>query len=352
MRKLDASVSIVTFACLIMLFMSGGNSLAMAEEFPHLTAEQAIATARRNAKPGSSVTILWKIIATADTRRIGDQALEQAQTHSIERYENGLLVNILRSGGYLLAETDPRTNNMVATHLVLLEAGGAVKDTRTECHGVVKLADAGELVKDTVEFVKQLYSTPSTDESSLASKFYGGSFPDGDQFPDDLFAIPNFLRKPGAKPNEVREAAALYWGYLFWPARYALSMPAFSASPAAAGDAAEKKRDMLKAEFLQSNNMDPNINPIDFDNIQSEKQLQERIELLIRLDRFLEDSYRRKAGPAVVGANLSILTMPLSVDVDLNQAGQYVSSSPPKSLFLWHRVATGGFAVKEITWDW
>jgi len=314
MKKVDVSVAIICLACLIMLFMSGGSSLAMAEEAPHLTAEQAIAAARRNAKPGSSFTILWKIIANADTRRIGDQALEQAQARKIEPYENGILVNILRSGGYLLAETNPRTNNMVATHLVLMEAGGAVKDVQTECHGVVKLADAGELVKDTAELVKQLYSTPSTEESSLASRFYGGNFPEADQFPDSLFTIPDSLRKTGANPNEVR--------------------------------------DMLKAEFLQSNKLDPNINPIDFDNIQSERQLQERIELLTRLDRFLEDSLRKEADPAVVRQNLSMLTMPLSVDVDLNQEGQYVSTSPPKLLFLWHRLATGGFAVKEITWDW
>ena len=352
MKKVDVSVAIICLACLIMLFMSGGSSLAMAEEAPHLTAEQAIAAARRNAKPGSSFTILWKIIANADTRRIGDQALEQAQARKIEPYENGILVNILRSGGYLLAETNPRTNNMVATHLVLMEAGGAVKDVQTECHGVVKLADAGELVKDTAELVKQLYSTPSTEESSLASRFYGGNFPEADQFPDSLFTIPDSLRKTGANPNEVREAAALFWGYLSWPLRSALSMPAFAASPAAAGDAAEKERDMLKAEFLQSNKLDPNINPIDFDNIQSERQLQERIELLTRLDRFLEDSLRKEADPAVVRSNLSILTIPLRVDVDLNQEGLYESASPPNSLFSWHRLATGGFAVKEITWDW
>jgi hypothetical protein len=324
----------------------------VAQHGEHLTPQQAIAAARRNAKPGSSFTILWKIIANADTRRIGDRALEKAQAHKNELYENGILVNILRSGGYLLAETNPRTNNMVATHLVLIEAGGAVKDVQTECHGVVKLADAGELVKDTAELVRQMYSTPSTGVSSLASRFYGGNFPEEDQFPDSSFAIPNFLRRPGANPSEVREAAALFWGYALWAPRYALSMPAFAASPAAAENAAEKERDTLKAEFLQSNNMDPNINLVDFDNIQNERQLQERIELLTRLDRFLEDSLRKEADPAVVRQNLSILTMPLRVDVDLNQEGQYVSTSPPKLLFLWQRLATGGFAVKEITWDW
>ena len=331
--------------------MHGESSLAMAQEAPRLTAEQAIAAAQSNAKPGSSFTVLWKIVANADTRRIGDQALEQAQAQKIELYENGILVNMLRSGGYLLAETDPRTNNMVATHLVLREAGGAVKDTRTECHGVVKLADAEELVKDTTELVKQIYSTPSTEESSLESRFYGGSFPDGDQFPDDLFAIPDFLRKPGANPNEVREASALFWGYLFWTARYALSMTAFAANPAAAESAAEEKRDALKAEFLQSNNMAPNFN-LDLDNIQNERQLQERIEFLTKLDGSLEDALKKEADLTVVRSNLSILTMPLRVDVDPSQEGQYVSSSPPKSLFVWHRLATGGFAVKEITWDW
>lgn len=352
MRKFDTGVSIITFACLIMLFMSGGNSLALAEDFPHLTAEQALAAAHSNAKSGSSLTILWKIIANTDTRRIGDQALEQAQTRKIESYENGLLVDILRSGGYLLAEIDTRTNNIVALHLVLVEAGGSVKDIESKCHGVVKLDDAEVLVKDTVELVKLLYSTPSTDESSLASKFYGGNFLDADKFPDSLFTIPDSLRKSGAKANEVREATALFWGYLFWPSRSALSMPGFSASPAAAEDAAEKQRDALKAEFLQRNNMDPSINLVNFDDIQSEKQLQERIELLRRLNSFLEDSLRKKADPAIVGANLSIVTMPLSVDVDPTQTGQYVSSSPPKSLFLWHRVSAGGFAVKEITWNW
>ena len=323
----------------------------MAQDGPRLTAEQAIAAARRNAKPGSSFTVLREIVTNEDMRRIGDQALEQAQAHKIELYENGIFINLLRSGGYLLAETDPRTNNMVATHLVLLEAGGAVKDVRTECHGVVKLADAEELVKATTELVEQLYSTPSTEESSLESRFYGGSFPDGDQFPDDLFAIPSFLRKPGANPNEVREASALYWGYLFWTARYALSMPAFAANPAAAGSAAEKKRDALMAEFLQSNNMDPNFNLLDFDNIQNERQLRERIELFTGLDRFLEDALKKEADPTVVRANLYLLTMPMGVDVYLNQEGEYMSSSPPNSLFLWHRLATGGFAVKEITWD-
>jgi hypothetical protein len=350
MKRVGVIAAIIYVTCLMMPFMHEGSLHAMAEDGPRLTAEQAIAAARRdaNAKPDSKFTILREIVANADTRRTGDQALEQAKAHKVELYENGLLANILRAGGFLLAETDPRTNYVIKLHIVLLESGGAVKDLRHECHGDVSLADAGELVKDTAEFVEQLYSTPSTEDSSLASRYYGGTFPDGDQFPGTLFAIPNSLRRLGANSNEVREAAALYGGYNFWSWRYALSMPVYAASPVTALNAAEHKENALTKEFLQSNHMDPGLD-LDLENIRSKTQLQERISLLKRLNKFLEEALKNDSDPTIVRANLSIVMMPLGVDVDLSQdEGQYVSSTPSMLMFLWHRLASGGFAVKMI----
>jgi hypothetical protein len=346
MKRVGVFLAMIGFACLIIPFACGGIPLAMAQDGSRLTAEQAIAAAHRNAKPGSSFMVLREIVANADTRRIGDQALEQAQSKKVELFLNGILANVLRSGGFLLAETDPRTNNVIALHLVSLEPGGAPKDSWLECPGVLKLADAEELVKDTTEFVEQLYSTPSTEESSLASRFYGGSFPEGDQ---SLFAIPNSLRKLGANSNEVREAAALCGGYIFWEFRYALSMPAYAVGPIAVLSAAEDRRDTLKGEFLRSNHLDPNFH-LDLDNVQSEKQLQERIELLTRLDKFLEDALKNEGDPTVVRANLPLATMPLGVEVNLSRdEGHYGSSTPSMFVFFWDRLATGGFAVKMIT---
>jgi hypothetical protein len=346
MRNLLMVAILASFALAAVGQGSSKSTIAQLPRPPGLTYEEAIAAARRNAKPGSSFTVLREFVANADTRRIGDQALEKVQAHKIELYENGLLVNFLRSGGFLLAETNPQTNYVIALHIVLLESGGAVKDLRPECHGVVGLADAEELVKDTTKFVEQLYSTPSTEDSFLARRFYGGSFPEGDL---SLFAIPNSLRKLGANPHEVQEAAALYWGYLFWAPRYALSMPAFAVSPTEAESAAEDKRDTLKAIFLQGNHMDPNFH-LDLDNVQSERQLQERVEFLTRLDKFLEDALKNEGDPTVVRTNLSIVAMPLALDVDLNQdEDQYETGSPSMLVFVWHRLATGGFVVKSIT---
>jgi hypothetical protein len=351
MRKVGHLAAVICAVCLMIPLM-GGISLGMAQPGPRLTAEQAIAMARRNAKPGSSFSVLWEVVANADTQRIGDQALEQARARKIELLEDGLLASILRSGGFLLAETDPKTTCVVTTHLVTLGSDGVPKDLflPEDPHSGpgINLADARELVKDTTEFVEQLFSTPSTEDSSLV-KFYGGSFPDGDRFPGTLFAIPSSLRKLGANPSEAQEAATLFGGYALWEFRYALSMPAFAASPVPALGAAEEKRETLKAEFLRSNHLDPKLD-LDLDNVQSERQLQERIDLLTRLDKFLEEALKNESDPTVVRTNLSIAAMPLAVGVDLNQdEGQYVSSTPSMLAFVWHRLATGGFAVTTIT---
>jgi hypothetical protein len=344
MKKVGVILAIVCLACFP--FMNGRNSLAMAGEVPSLTADQAIAAARRDAKPGSSFTILREIVANADTRRIGDQALEQAQARKVELFQNGILADFLRSGGFLIAETDPRTNSVVSLHLVTLGRDGVPENLVTGPG--TNLADTQKLVKDTTELVEQLYSTPSTEGSSLEDRFYGGSFPEGDLSQDTLFAIPNSLRKLGANPNEVQKAAALFGGYILWEFRYALSMPTYAASPVAALSAAENKREALKAEFLRSSHMDPNLD-LDLDNIGSKRQLQERVELLTRLDKVLENALKNEGDPTVVRANLFIVKMPLGVDVDLSRdEGHYGSSTPSMLMFFWDRLEKGGFVVKMI----
>jgi hypothetical protein len=348
LTKTGIIAAAICLTCLIIPFEGEGIPLGVAQRGPRLTAQDAITVARRNAqKPGSSFTVLREIVANADTRRIGDQALEQARARKIELFENGILVDILRSGGFLLAETDPRTNSVVLFHLVSLGRGGVPEDVLLGPG--TNLADTQELVKNTTELAEQLYSTPSTDDSSLESRFYGGRFPEGDLSQDTLFAVPHSLLKLGADPDEVREAAALYGGYLFWAPRYALSMPFFAASPVAAENAAEDKRNTLKAEFLRTNHMDPNLR-LDPEKIQSKGQLQERIELLKKLDKFLEDALKNEGDPTVVTANLSIATMPLGAGAT-SGLGQGIYSSSTASLFMffWQRLPTGGFAVSFIS---
>lgn len=351
MRKMGFIAAAICVVCLIEPFKGREISLGMAQHSQRLTPQGAIDVARRNSKAGSSFTVLREIVANADTRRVGEQALEQARAHQIELYENGILADLLRSGGFLLAETEPRTNNVIALHLLSLGPDAVPSDAFDPCHGALKLADAEELLKDTTEFTEELYSTPPSEASSLESRFYGGSFPECGQSREcALFAVPHSLLKLGAGRNEYREAAALYGGFDLSVIRYAVSMPAFAANPLVATRAAAEKWDALKAEFLRNNHMDPDFH-FDLENIRNREQLRERIDVLRRLDKFLEEALRTEADSALVKANISVAVIPLGGVVADTQNGQVIYQSGTASLIgvHWRRLPTGGFAVYRIS---
>ena len=350
MRKIDFIAAAFCLVCLIRPFKGREFSPGMAQDSPRLTPEEAIDAARRNSKAGSSLTILKEIVANPDTRHIGDQALEQAKAHQIELYRNGMLADLLKSGGFLLAETEPRTNNVVALHLLSLGPDGVPKDSFDPCRGAIKLADAEELVKETTEFVEQLYSTPSTQTLSLEGRFYGGSFPEcGPSDECTLFAVPRSLLKLGVGQSEYREAVALYGAVDLSGFQYALSLPSFAANPLVATRAAAEKWDALKAEFLRNNQMDPDFH-FDLEDIRSKEQLRKRIDVLRRLDKFLEEALKNKVDPDLVKANISVATIPLGVDGNTGN-GQvlYSSSMATLTVIYWRRLPSGGFAVHLIS---
>lgn len=349
MRKMGLIAAVICAACLIIPRKGRGTSLST-QHGARLTAQDAISVARRNAqKPGSSFTVLREIVANADTRRIGDQALEQARTHKVELYQKGILADVLTSGGFLLAETDPRTHDAIAFHLISLGSDGVPNDASYPCDGAVKLVDADALAKDTAEFIEELYSTPVSETVSLESRFYGGSFPEYGRSEEwSMFAVPRSLLKLGADPSEVREVAALDGGLQFFGFRYAVSMPVFAASPLAAIRAGEEKWESLKTEFLRNNRMPPDFH-FDLENIRTKEQLQERIDVLRRLNTFIEQAIENEANPTLVKANISVATIPLGVAADTeDDQTRYNSGTRSLLVIYWQRLPTGGFAVRAI----
>ena len=358
MRKMGVIAAAICLVCLILPLEGGGISLGVAQTVQRLTLQEAIAVARRNPrtkKLGGTFSVLREIVANADTRRIGDQALEQARTLHVKLFQNGILADFLRSGGFLVAEAEPRTNNVIALHLVSLGPDNVPNDAVYPCYPAAKLADAEELVKDTTKFANELYSARPSEATSLESRFYGGRFPEygGPEARDyTLFAVPRSLLKLGADPNEVREAAVLYGELGFWGFRYAVSMPAFAASPLVATQAAEDKWEALKAEFLRKNHMDPQFQ-FDPENIRSKEQLQQQIDLLSRLDKLLEDALKNEADPALVKANISVATIPLDVGrggpFNQDDKTQFGSGTASLLVIYWQRLPAGGFAVIVIS---
>lgn len=337
---------------------TGRNLVWHASNPQRLTLQEAISAARRNPRTsqlGGTFSVLREIVSNADTRRVGDQALAQARATHIKLYKNGILADVLRSGGFLLIQTFPpnnKTNNVnplpfvSVLHLVSLGRDGAPKDVFWGPGD--NLANTQELLKDTTEFAEELYSTHPSEAASLESRFYGGRFPEDNLFQGTLCAIPHSLLELGAAPNDVREVAALYGGLQLSGFQYAVSMPAFAADPLVATRAAEEKWEVLKAEFLRNNRMDPQFH-FDPENIRSKKQLQDRIEVLKRLDKFMEAALKSGADSSIVKANLSVATLPMGGGPASGLGrGIYMSGTASLLEFYWQRLPAVGFAVRAV----
>ncbi len=74
MKRVGVLVAILCLAWMVIPFMPEGSSLAKAQDGPRLTAEQAIIAARRNAKPGSSFTVLWEVVSGIALRRVASRS--------------------------------------------------------------------------------------------------------------------------------------------------------------------------------------------------------------------------------------------------------------------------------------
>lgn len=347
MRKTGVMAAVICVACLLIPFRGRRFSLGTAQNSQHLTLQEAIAAAQHNAKTGSSFTVLREIVANTDTRRVGDEAFNEAQTHHIEPFGDGILVDFLKSGGFVLGEAEPSTNDLIALHLVSLGPDGVPKDAQWGSDGVVNLDDAREVVKDTAQFTEELYSTSTSEGMSLERRFYGGSFPECSSDDCGMFGIPRSLLKLGADRDEYRQVVVLSSGLALSAFRYALSIPTFAANPLVAMQSS--KWDALEAEFLRKNHMPAKFD-FDPEDIRSKEELRERLDVLKRLDRFMEEALGKEANSALVKANLSVATIPLEVGA-YTREGVVLYGSGTASLIViyWQRLPTGGFAVYGIS---
>jgi hypothetical protein len=293
---------------------------------------------------------LRELRTNASTRRIGEQSLKEARDRHIKPYGNGILSDVLINGGFLVAETEPATNNLVGLHLVSVGRRGRPVSFPYRSEFGVRFDEAAKMVQDTADFVGALLSTPPSRATSLESRFFGGRFPEYDEpWLYSYFAIPRSVLKIKADPTEYRELAALYGGYLFWPYRYALSDSAYAANPSKALQAAAHKLDDLARQFLRNNNKSPDFE-YDLQNISTQDQVRERIDWLRRLDELYEETLKKDAAaPALVEANKSIATIPWGLEAVTRGSETFFATTASGVVVYWQRLPTGALVVKEIS---
>ena len=292
-----------------------------------LTPDQALAAAHSaTTRSGTSLQVLRQIQGTASTRDVAEKSREEADLHHVALYGDGIFLDVLNAGGFLVLESDPTTGNAISIYLVSSGSDGRPVIESHAVEGNVPASLATDLVNKTADFAAALLVTPTSKFKGIEGNFSGGRFPEyerpGEQ---SIFSIPHNLRKLKADEDQYRDLAALFGGYLFWPVRCAMSMPIYAANPSRALAAARQNQEELTAHFLQNHHKEADFmyDLQDLESIREPGELRDRISCFTQLDDFLEQALESEVGSSVFAANRPISTLAL-------QLGSFGNENAPR----------------------
>jgi hypothetical protein len=320
-----------------------------------LSRGQALAALRsKSSKPNSSFQIVREFTSTNEMQDFAQRAAEEASSRHVGVSEDGIFLALLRTGGFLILETDPATGSAISLNLISSGTDGDAIIESKQVEGDVSAVVAKELIENTADFVDALLDTPLSRVRGLESRFYGGRFPQyGSSEEQSLFAVPSTIRDLEVADSQAGELAALQGACNFWPIRYALSMPVYAASPDNAFRLALKKYESLISEFAQKNNKGPNLiyDLADLETVRTREQLRERISWFRRLDNFLEEAFQAEYVSSTFSVNKTISTVAIqmgTITTGKELTFAVMTSAGPGVIVGWKQLPDGTFAVTEL----
>lgn len=318
-----------------------------------LTPDEAVAAVRsKKANSGASFHVIRELDSNTATQEVAQHSLHEASSHHVSLYGDGIFLDLLNTGGFLILEVEATTGNATALHLVSSGTDGRAAIESHPIEGKVSASLAQELMKETADFVDILLTTQASGAGMLESRFDGGHFPEYDKSEDySFFAVPRDMRKIPGDNSESGELAALFGGAQFWPIRYALSMPIYPADPNGALKSAWRKYEALFKEFAQRNNEKPDFgyDLQDLQSIRTSEQLRHRVAAFRDLDAFLEQKLRAQDGStSVVNRSISSLAINLG-SIESPEEHFYAVMTVPGIIVGWKLLDTGDLVVERVS---
>lgn len=307
--------------CCMCLLLPASTQLPSGPAAQELTEEQAESALR--GKVGASHTVefvtLRKVEATSNTRSVAHECLHEAQLKHIEMYGEGVLLNFLRTGGFVVLEFDAKTR--LATHVQLVtrdETGKAAIHSEI-VEGQLTKNEAVALTQRNESFSGAVLP-PLNPRLAEVWRAFGGANPptyDGHNDQDGYFAIPARLTLFTTRPDELMELSALQAELGLWTIRYAPSLPIFAASPYEALKIAHDELLRLETEFRLRKKEKPDFiyHLYDLDSITTRDTLHDRIQSLRELIEYLNQHNSSPASAKFREANISVATIPLFLGV-------------------------------------
>jgi hypothetical protein len=352
---MKSRVLLAVLSCLVMpLVQFPKEPASMRPQHENLTLDRALAALRsRASRPGTSFQVAREITSNSKPEEVAQRSLEEASSRQIHLYNQGILLALLRTGGFLVLEIDSTTGNAITLLLISSASDGQPIIDSHEIEGSVSGVLAKAMIENTTDFVDALLSEPPSEVSKLENKFYSGRFPQYSRFEDQsFFAIPSVVAKLNSDMSEDRELAALVGAYHIWPIRYALSMLIYPANPASALRMAHEKQQTLVEQFMRKNNKNSDF-IYDLQNLESihnPVQLRERILWFRQLDNSLEDGFQKNYVPSIFDDNKLLSTIAIELgSTATGTENAFSVLTSPALIVNWKQLAGDSFAVISVS---
>lgn len=308
---------------------------------------------RYNTTPTGALVVALKLQPTAEMQKAAKESLAEARSKDIALYQDGLFVNLMRAGGYVVLQFSKQTNKATRLYIVTSGAAGEPVVQFKDIHGEMSRDEALMTIGKAVSFSRAFFDLPGSETEELLVKFGGPEtatrgITDGKGY----LALPEGVRRL-ATPKELLELTSLSSGLMLWTIRRALATPVYAANPVAGVQQANDELARLAGEFRASNGekdaMDFVDHLVDLSSIQTRDELKMRLESLREFTSFMDEHSPVPVTSSAYRANVSVSSVPLEIVVEQDATRVYGVTTAPGLISGWTQPKSGELVLIALS---
>lgn len=316
---------------------------------------------KKASAPDVGLIVVQRIEPDSGTTAVAIEALAEARSKHLHLDEHGLFANLMRVGGYIVLEYSQRSERVIQLHFATQDEAGEPQfeswylappdktyDPKTESSwGSLNKDEALMLIRRNEEFSKAFFTSAPSELAEKTRKFGSSGMPDS----YGCEGIPERLTKLAASPDEMASYCNLLNRTYLWQVRYALTLPVFAANPDEAMSQAEEKMEKLFDQYsLNGGEGSGCKNPFEMDSIDMLDKLAAQIRCVKGLNSFLDDHLSTRTDSPTYKANLLLLEVPITLEVDQEPNGTHFMVMAATNLVTeWSRGENGRFVLTGLT---
>lgn len=318
-----------------------------------MTEEEALSAVKAaRSNPNVAFIAARKIDPTSGSIEVARESEAVARRQNVGLYHNGIFLDILRSGGYVVLEFDRSSQVATRIDIVAAERVNPVNIESEKIEGDLNRNLAVQILSRSEEFSDGFFgSEPSVSKVSLHSFVESNTPTPSSSGATGYFAIPERLTSIAATPDELLELRALLSSIQLWPVRHSVLFPIFAASPNTAVNLARKELTVLEEQFAHNTGQQSDFadHLVDLSSIDNHDQLTQRIRRLTDFNDFLIQQSAVKTDTKTIAANVTVATIPLFLGVDKSRQNDAFGTMNASGLIsTWVRTEGGDLKLKGL----